>query len=264
MNLYPYTDFHELNDDWIIEHIKQNETNISAIQNTIVNLNFEFDRKADKATTYTKSEVNTLLSTKANVSDLPDMSNYYTKSETYSDNEVDDLISNIRQLPDSATATPGDVLTHTISGDYWYPLDAYTKTEADNLLSAKADISSLAAVATTGNYNDLNNKPTIPAFSKTTLLDEQMPTSAGLFNYIGGASVDDFDFIALCCAWQSGSNSNCVLYPKGILYNQPIILKLNNDPDGVSYVRIESIGSTNCTAYGSSTNTRLRIYGIKY
>lgn len=82
MNLYPYTDFHELNDDWIIGHIKKNEKDIAAIQNTIVNLNFEFDRKADKATTYTKSEVNSLLSTKANVTDLPDMSNYYDKSET--------------------------------------------------------------------------------------------------------------------------------------------------------------------------------------
>lgn len=115
MNLYPYTDFHELNDDWIIGHIKKDEKDIQALQNTIVNLNFEFDRKADKATTYTKTEVDTLLLGKANVSDIPDMSNYYDKSET------------------------------------------------DNLLSAKADTSSLATVATSGNYNDLLNKPTIPA-----------------------------------------------------------------------------------------------------
>ena len=115
MNLYPYTDFHELNDDWIIGHIKKNEKDIAALQNTIVNLNFEFDRKADKATTYTKTEVDTLLLGKADVSDIPDMSNYYDKSET------------------------------------------------DNLLSVKADSSSLATVATSGSYNDLLNKPTIPA-----------------------------------------------------------------------------------------------------
>ena len=115
MNLYPYTDFHELNDDWIIGHIKKDEKDIAALQNTIVNLNFEFDRKADKATTYTKTEVDTLLLGKANVSDIPDMSNYYDKSET------------------------------------------------DNLLLAKADTSSLATVATSGSYNDLLNKPTIPA-----------------------------------------------------------------------------------------------------
>lgn len=112
MNLYPYTDFHELNDDWIIGHIKKNEKDIAALQNTIVNLNFEFDRKADKATTYTKSEVNTLLSGKV---DNATLANYYDKTET------------------------------------------------DNLLSAKADTSSLATVATSGSYNDLLNKPTIPA-----------------------------------------------------------------------------------------------------
>ena len=112
MNLYPYTDFHELNDDWIIGHIKKNEKDIAALQNTIVNLNFEFDRKADKATTYTKTEVNTLLSGKV---DNATLANYYDKTET------------------------------------------------NNLLSAKADNSSLASVATSGNYNDLTNKPTIPA-----------------------------------------------------------------------------------------------------
>ena len=75
MNLYPYTDFHELNDDWIISHIKKNEKDITALQNTIVNLNFEFDRKADKATTYTKTEVDNLLVLKA------DKANTFTKGE---------------------------------------------------------------------------------------------------------------------------------------------------------------------------------------
>lgn len=37
----------------------------------------------------------------------------------------------------------------------------YTKTEVDTALSAKADTASLAAVATTGNYNELINKPTM-------------------------------------------------------------------------------------------------------
>lgn len=41
--------------------------------------------------------------------------------------------------------------------------DAYTKAETDALLSGKANTASLAAVATSGSYNDLTNKPTIPA-----------------------------------------------------------------------------------------------------
>lgn len=40
--------------------------------------------------------------------------------------------------------------------------DAYTKTETDTLLSAKANTADLAEVATSGDYDDLTNKPTIP------------------------------------------------------------------------------------------------------
>ena len=98
-NLYPYTDAHELNEDWLIKETKHNSALIKGLQNTIANMHFDFDSKADKATTLA-----------------------------------------------------GYGIT-----------DAYTKTETDNLLSDKANISSLAAVATSGNYNDLSNKPTIPA-----------------------------------------------------------------------------------------------------
>ena len=42
-------------------------------------------------------------------------------------------------------------------------LDIYSKGQVDNLLAAKADTTSLATVATTGDYDDLLNKPTIPA-----------------------------------------------------------------------------------------------------
>ena len=41
--------------------------------------------------------------------------------------------------------------------------DVYTKTQVDTALSAKANSADLATVATTGSYNDLTNKPTIPA-----------------------------------------------------------------------------------------------------
>lgn len=40
--------------------------------------------------------------------------------------------------------------------------DYYTKNEADKLLNAKANSNSLSTVATSGSYNDLSNKPTIP------------------------------------------------------------------------------------------------------
>lgn len=43
------------------------------------------------------------------------------------------------------------------------PSNYYTKNETDTLLSAKANSSSLATVATSGDYDDLTNKPSIPA-----------------------------------------------------------------------------------------------------
>ena len=47
--------------------------------------------------------------------------------------------------------------------DIFDPTNYYTKTEVDTALAGKANSSSLATVATSGSYNDLTNKPTIPA-----------------------------------------------------------------------------------------------------
>lgn len=83
---------------------------------------------------YNKTEVDTLLADKADVSDLPDMSLYYTKTAT-----------------DSLLNAKAD------------KSDTYTKAQVDTALSAKANTADLATVATSGDYDDLINKPTIPA-----------------------------------------------------------------------------------------------------
>ena len=49
--------------------------------------------------------------------------------------------------------------------NYYTKSQLYTKTETNGLLAQKANTSSLAAVATSGSYNDLTNKPTIPDVS---------------------------------------------------------------------------------------------------
>ncbi len=54
--------------------------------------------KADKSTTYTKTEVDNLLNGKADSSDLPDMTNYYTKTETYSKTEIDNILGDIQTV----------------------------------------------------------------------------------------------------------------------------------------------------------------------
>lgn len=76
-----------------------------------------------------------------------DITNYLSKTEA----------SNTYQLKGNyLTSLP----THNHNDTY------YTKTETDNLLDDKADTNDLSTVATTGNYNDLSNKPSIP--SKTS------------------------------------------------------------------------------------------------
>ena len=84
--------------------------------------------KADKSDTYTKTQTDNLLNDKAD------------KSTTYTKTQVD-----------SALALKADKST------------TYTKSETNTLLSAKANSADLATVATTGDYDDLINKPTIPA-----------------------------------------------------------------------------------------------------
>ena len=144
INLFPYTDAHELNLDWCIEQIKANNTKVKDLTHTVENLHFDFDSKADKATTYTKTEVDTLLLGKANVSDLPDMSNYYDKGET-----------------DTLLASKADVSDLPDMTNY------YTIGATNALLATKADRTSLAAVATSGLYSDLQGIPTFATVATT-------------------------------------------------------------------------------------------------
>ena len=74
------------------------------------------------------------------------LSNYYTKSETYSQQEVNSLINTL-SIPTKTSDLSNDGSDGTS-----------TYVEADDL----------AAVATTGDYDDLLNKPTIPSYSDFT------------------------------------------------------------------------------------------------
>ncbi len=117
-----------------------------------------------------------------------DLKNYYTKSETYTQSEINNLVSSIpkfaiavvEQLPtqDISTTTIYLVPSNSEVGDlykeYIYVNNAwellgiqkadltnyYNKSETDTLLNAKVSINDLASVATSGSYNDLENKPT--------------------------------------------------------------------------------------------------------
>lgn len=99
-----------------------------------------------------------------------------------SDNSSDAYIKNKPSIPDSTSDLVNDsgFITNSVNNltNYYKKSETYTKTEVNGLLPTKtsdltndgADGSStyveadeLATVATTGSYNDLSNKPTIPA-----------------------------------------------------------------------------------------------------
>ena len=98
---------------------------------------------------------------------------------------VDDLVDTI--TGGGGTVSWGGI-TGTISD----------QTDLTSVLAQKAAISSLAAVATSGSYNDLLNKPTIPAVSGTNTGDQTLNYNSGT----GALTI-------------SGSNGNAVSLPVG-------------------------------------------------
>ena len=94
------------------------------------------------------------------------LSNYYTKSETYNQSQVNSLINSI-----SVPTKTSDLTNDGSDGTSTY-------VEADDL----------ATVATSGSYNDLSNKPTIP-----TIVDMTGATSsaAGAHGYVPAPAAGD-------------------------------------------------------------------------
>lgn len=145
------------------------------------------------------------------------LTNYYTKTNTYTKSEVDSLISSISSLDiqivqtlptrDISTSTiylvPKTASTNDNYDEYIYVNNSwehigstevdlsnyYTKTQTDNLLDDKADVSSLSTVATTGSYNDLSNKPTIPTVNNATLTIQKNGTTVKTFTANASSNV---------------------------------------------------------------------------
>lgn len=94
---------------------------------------------------------------------------------------------------DAGTGTTARLITPQRLRDNFY-----TETEANNLLAAKANSADLATVATSGSYNDLSNKPTIPAAvtvdSSLTGSSQTNPVQGGAI-YSALTDKQDKDFI---------------------------------------------------------------------
>ena len=124
---------------------------------------------ADLATVATSGEYSDLINPPTNVSDFTNDAGYLTEHQDISGkaniSDLDDVafsgdysdLSNVPTNVSSFTNDAGYLTEHQSLSNY------YTKSETDDLLDDKADTSDLATVATSGDYNDLTNKPTIPS-----------------------------------------------------------------------------------------------------
>lgn len=138
MNKFPYTDFHEMNMDWISSKVLALKESIKNINVSIQSVIEQLTGKADKdelATVAFTGDYDDL----SNKPVIPDVSDYYDKDE------VDQLLD--------------DKVDNTELDNY------YTKTETEDLLDDKADTADLATVAFSGDYDDLIDKPVIPDVS---------------------------------------------------------------------------------------------------
>ena len=132
---------------------------------------------------------------------VSNLTNYYTKSQTYTQGEVNSLLSAIT-IPTKTSDLTNDgadgtstyveadqLATVATSGSYNdlsnKPTIPAAQVNSDwNATSGKAQIlnkPTLATVATSGSYNDLSNKPTIPTVNDATLTIQKNGTTVATF-----------------------------------------------------------------------------------
>ena len=148
--------------------LKELATAIQGNQSTITAINNAITNKADKATTYTKTEVDTELAKKANTADV------FTKSETYSQSAIDTSLS---LKADKATTLQGYGITDAVSSTDSRLSDA--RRASDVYEWAKA------ASKPTYSFSEITNVPTtvsgygISDVYTKTQIDEMLPSGGG-------------------------------------------------------------------------------------
>ena len=189
------------------EAIEANAASIVTINNTLKN-------KADTSAIPTK--LSQLSNDKGFITNaVNNLTNYYKKSEVYTQTEVNNLIANISTLDiEVVTELPAtgktstiylvakDPETNNIYDEYlyinakWerigttaidlspYALKTEIPTAVSQLTNDKGYLTThqtVATVAKTGSYKDLTDKPTIPTVNNATLTIQKNGTSAGTF-----------------------------------------------------------------------------------
>lgn len=122
-----------------------------------------------KSQTSGATEISTALASKLDSTAYTptDLTNYYTKSETSGSTEISNALAS---KLDTTAYTPTDLSNYYTKSEVdakvadsgtFDPTQYYTKTDVDAAISGKVESADLASVATSGDYDDLTNKPTL-------------------------------------------------------------------------------------------------------
>lgn len=144
-------------------------TNISAFYNDAGYLTqhqslTDYPKKTELANVATSGDYTDLINTPT----IPSTEGLAT--ETYVQNKIAEVVNSAPGTLDTLNE-----LAQALGNDPNFATTMATE------LGKKANTASLATVATSGNYNDLSNKPTIPSVGNGTLTIQKNGTSAGTF-----------------------------------------------------------------------------------
>jgi len=117
---------------------------------------------AEQTGAYSKSETDTLIA--GLTEDIENVETTAAAALTHSQLTTGNPHNVTAEQTGAYTKSEVDNLLGNVSVDM---SNYYTKTEIDTNLSAKVDNSDLSAVATSGSYSDLTDKPSIPTVSST-------------------------------------------------------------------------------------------------
>jgi len=166
-------------------------TNVK-LANEVQTINEALPLKADKSDTYTKQEVDTALSVKANADDVTAALNLKAdKSDTYTKEEVNTALADKADKSDTYTKTEVDTAlsakANTTDVDTALTFkadkaDTYTKTAVDNALALKADQATTytktevdSALSTKANSADVYNKTEVYTKDQVDGIINNMP-----------------------------------------------------------------------------------------
>ena len=167
-------------------------TSTNALQNKVINT--ELSKKANTSHTHTVSDVTDFptLATVATSGSYNDLSNkpatMTPTSHTHGNITNDGKIGSNANKP-LITTTGGTVTTGSFGttantfceGNDSRLSDARTPTSHTHTKSEITDFPNLSTVATSGSYNDLSNKPTIPTVNNATLTIQKNGTTVKTF-----------------------------------------------------------------------------------